>query len=376
MARAGVRRRRAAGGVGVGVGEGEVGVTDEKGRKPTRNSLSQAVAWSFTVVAGALAILAVAGLMPTAGSGLSRALAVALFGCIALGCFVWSRWTHLTRLEGGAVVLVAVVVAGVAVVLGRQASPEVLITSPVAGEVRSPVIFRGSARNLKHDDELWVLVRPRSANYFTTNQQPLQTSDGSWSLQTTIGRGAMDDGVEYVFTALVFAKKDAQFLRDALLDAGGAGAPAEFTSDELADDLARATARHEVRLRLSVPSSTGGVADIRQPEDKSDVTRPFDVRGTANVPKGRVLWLLVRSENGRLYTTSSAPLAVNGEGRWEHRALTVGRRGRDLNLDFDLLLVSAPEGDSDIARALQDRPEGRIRLTSVRYHATPASCIG
>jgi hypothetical protein len=97
-----------------------------------------------------------------------------------------------------------------------------------------------------------------------------------------------------------------------------------------------------------------GVGEIHVPADGSEVVNPFIARGVATTPK-RSLWLLVRPDNNRLYTTFDMPIDVRPDGTWDLPLLRVGQGPEDIGRRYALLLVSAPAIDSEIERRLNGR---------------------
>jgi hypothetical protein len=316
--------------------------------------LPQALAWLLTVIGGVLAILAYSGIGPASSSSAGRGVLIGLFGGIALASLTWARWPRSRRVvEGGTYAVMALIVAIAAVWVGFTGSPALAITAPQSGDVRSSMTLRGTAENIGNA-EVWVLIRPENGDYLTTNQRPIDVIEGEWRLEASLGGDPQEDGAHYVVTALALHADEAAVLKEALRGAPGNG-PASLTVDELSDDLRNAVARDDVRVTLTLPSPVEGVGELKVPADGSEVVSPFTAEGVATTPE-RSLWLLVRPDNNRLYTTFDMPIEVRPDGTWDLPPLRVGRGPEDIGRRFALLLVSAPATDSEIERRLNDRP--------------------
>jgi hypothetical protein len=89
------------------------------------------------------------------------------------------------------------------------------------------------------------------------------------------------------------------------------------------------------------------VAEFRAPSADEHVWNPVDVQGTAQIPAGRALWVLILAPDTRFYLTTDGPVTVDADGRWATR-LTAGNGSGPDDIAFSLLAVSAPASTSTL----------------------------
>jgi hypothetical protein len=88
----------------------------------------------------------------------------------------------------------------------------------------------------------------------------------------------------------------------------------------------------------AAPAAVPPRADIISPTDGADVPRCLDARGSASLPPGTALWLVVRVSNGDHLVNNRVP--VTADGRWSLPRVTVGGDTAAPNPTYQLLLMS------------------------------------
>lgn len=71
------------------------------------------------------------------------------------------------------------------------------------------------------------------------------------------------------------------------------------------------------------------------------------MQGTAQIPAGRALWVLILAPDTRFYLTTDGPVTVDADGRWATR-LTAGNGSGPDDIALRLLAVSAPAPTSTL----------------------------
>lgn len=107
-------------------------------------------------------------------------------------------------------------------------------------------------------------------------------------------------------------------------------------------------------------------AEFAYPADGQSVVSPLVPRGTATIPAGQALWLLLKpAGDDTIYVTTDSEVAVDPTGFWDSN-LHLGRGPCDVNRQFRLMLVTAPHGGV-IEQEIPKRAPGQysVRLTSV-----------
>ena len=87
------------------------------------------------------------------------------------------------------------------------------------------------------------------------------------------------------------------------------------------------------------------MAEIDAPSADGYVSNPVVVQGTAMMPAGKAMWILILAPDNRYYLTTDGPVVVDANGHWATR-LTAGRGPQDAGITFSLLAVSAPASTS------------------------------
>lgn len=107
-------------------------------------------------------------------------------------------------------------------------------------------------------------------------------------------------------------------------------------------------------------------AEFAYPADGQSVVSPLVPRGTATIPAGQALWLLLKpAGDDTIYVTTDSEVAVDPSGFWDSN-LHLGRGACDENRQYRLMLVTAPHGGV-IEQEIPKRPLGQysVRLKSV-----------
>lgn len=130
-------------------------------------------------------------------------------------------------------------------------------------------------------------------------------------------------------------------------------------------------------------------ARIETPTEGESLASPLVVKGTAVVPAGELLWLLVQPPDGRYYLTGDKrPMHVDDDGTWTSSTVKLGQDERDAGFAYNLWVVAAPTGGS-FATTVREHVEGdrhggfaaldpdakrldSVRVTLAKYHGDPA----
>lgn len=113
--------------------------------------------------------------------------------------------------------------------------------------------------------------------------------------------------------------------------------------------------------------ATRPMVAVEWPADGQQVESPLTVNGTAKLPSGSSLWLLVRPVGDTTYyLTDVVPAIVNQDGRWASR-LTLGRDQDDEGEEYDLFALVVPNGGV-VDRALANKPVDQF---SARFKSIP-----
>lgn len=114
-----------------------------------------------------------------------------------------------------------------------------------------------------------------------------------------------------------------------------------------------------------VPSPAS--ARFSAPTNGAAVESLYIMRGRAVVPRGKVLWVLIRPPNGVYYTTTDRPIPVNSSGDWSS-TVKVGEGPQDPNGQaYELIAVITP-AQGTIQKGIESRKPGQF---SARFQRIP-----
>jgi len=119
-----------------------------------------------------------------------------------------------------------------------------------------------------------------------------------------------------------------------------------------------------------------GAVRIDSPRDRDAVASPVLVQGTAVVPEGQVLWILVQAPDGAYYPAVRHPVDVDGEGAWSI-SVSLGRDAGDVGLSYVVHAVVAPVSGSGFEAAVVDAEKsgGSVRFADMPPDATRLSDV-
>ncbi len=96
-----------------------------------------------------------------------------------------------------------------------------------------------------------------------------------------------------------------------------------------------------------------------QPDNGETVASPLTVTGTADIPDGMSLWVLIQPPDNRLYTTDPSPVQLSRNGEWLVQGIGIGRGEKDIGRSYTLYLVAVPEKGDPVLEALRNKDPNR-----------------
>lgn len=113
---------------------------------------------------------------------------------------------------------------------------------------------------------------------------------------------------------------------------------------------------------------------IQAPANGESVPSPLLVSGTASVPAGMSMWVVIKPPDGNYYLTTKAPVEVAASGAWATQ-VGVGRGTRDAGIVFDIYAVFTPVTGSQFSLWVADEANGYGPFSTLPVDTTPVTTV-